>query len=67
MYNPCFECWNRRGHSYTEECDNTCLYAKDIKNRDTAINLLLDAIEEEHMGMRGIMTKEIKNLFGVDV
>lgn len=27
MHNPCFECWNRYGHSYTEECDNTCEYA----------------------------------------
>lgn len=27
MYNPCFECQNRYGHSYTEECDNTCEYA----------------------------------------
>ena len=27
MYNPCFECLNRHGHSYTEECDNTCEYA----------------------------------------
>ena len=27
MYNPCFECFNRYGHSYTEECDNTCDYA----------------------------------------
>ena len=30
MYNPCFECMNRYGHSYTEECDNTCEYAKEI-------------------------------------
>lgn len=27
MYNPCFECLNKYGHSYTEECDNTCDYA----------------------------------------
>ena len=27
MYNPCFECMNRYGHSYTEKCDNTCEYA----------------------------------------
>lgn len=30
MYTPCFECLNRHGHSYTEECDNTCRYAYDI-------------------------------------
>ena len=27
MYSPCFDCLNRYGHSYTEECDNTCEYA----------------------------------------
>lgn len=30
MYNPCFECWNRYGHYYTEDCDTTCQYANDI-------------------------------------
>ena len=30
MYNPCFECLNRQGHSYTEECDNTCEYANIV-------------------------------------
>ena len=30
MYNPCFECYNRHGHSYTEACDHTCHYAYDI-------------------------------------
>ena len=27
MYSPCFDCMNRRGHSYAEECDKTCEYA----------------------------------------
>ena len=30
MNSPCFECLNRYGHSYTEECDNTCEYANII-------------------------------------
>ena len=30
MYSPCFNCLNRYGHSYTEECDNTCEYAHEI-------------------------------------
>ena len=30
MYNPCFECLNRHGHSYTEDCDNKCEYANVI-------------------------------------
>ena len=27
MYNPCFECMNRYGRQYTEECDSKCEYA----------------------------------------
>lgn len=30
MYNPCFNCLNKYGHSYTEECDTTCVYARDL-------------------------------------
>jgi hypothetical protein len=30
MYNPCLECLNRYGHSYTEDCDNKCQYANVI-------------------------------------
>ena len=30
MYNPCFECLNRYGKQYTEECDNTCEYAYQL-------------------------------------
>ena len=30
MYNPCAECLNKYGHSYTEECDNKCIYAYTI-------------------------------------
>lgn len=31
IYNPCFNCLNRYGHSYTEECDTTCEYARYVK------------------------------------
>ena len=27
MYSPCFECMNRYGRQYTEECDSKCDYA----------------------------------------
>lgn len=28
MQSPCFDCLNRYGHSYIEECDTTCDYAR---------------------------------------
>lgn len=68
MYNPCFDCFNRHGRSYAEEyCDNTCLYANNVKNMNAIIYFLLDMLEEEHMGMRAIAVKEIENLFGIEV
>lgn len=30
MYNPCFECMNKYGRQYTEECDSKCEYANAI-------------------------------------
>lgn len=30
MYSPCSNCFNRYGHSYTEECDSTCDYAYQL-------------------------------------
>lgn len=30
MFSPCFECYNRYGRQYTEECDSTCEYANVI-------------------------------------
>lgn len=44
MYNPCFECMNRYGKQYTEECDNTCNYAQAVKERNNAISALYKTI-----------------------
>lgn len=30
MYNPCFDCLIRHGHSYTEDCDTICQYANAL-------------------------------------
>jgi hypothetical protein len=30
MHSPCFDCLNRYGHSYTEECDTKCEYANIV-------------------------------------
>lgn len=38
MYSPCFECLNRYGHSYTEECNNKCDYARISKENKELIN-----------------------------
>lgn len=52
MYNPCFECHNRYGHSYTEECDKICDYAKDAKfisELQKEIQTLQDKVDDLEM------------------
>lgn len=49
MYNPCFECLNRYGKQYTEECDDTCDYASAVKR---------------HIDMYGSMIEDIFTLLG---
>ena len=41
MYNPCFECKNRYGREFSEDCNNFCLYAMTVKS-------LKDALEEDN-------------------
>ena len=66
MIVPCYDhCYLIHGMKYTEECDTNCDYAKSIKEANQIINLLLDMLEEEHMGMRAIAAKEIEEEFGV--
>lgn len=49
MYNPCFECLNRYGKQYTEECNNTCEYAVAVKligELQDEIKFLQDKIDD---------------------
>lgn len=40
MHNPCLECSIRRGVTYTEECDDTCMFANIVKSKNEQINEL---------------------------
>ena len=49
MHSPCFECLNRYGKQYAEECDSTCEYAIAIKfigELQAEIKNLQDIIED---------------------
>lgn len=55
MYNPCFECLNRYGKQYSEECDNTCEYAVAVKyigELQDEIKSLQDIAEDLKRGAR---------------
>ena len=52
MYNPCFECMNRYGKQYSEECDNTCEYAVAVKyigELQNEIKVIQDKIDDLEM------------------
>ena len=41
MFEPCFEhCFLRFGKQYTPDCDDKCAYAKAVKERDNAVELI---------------------------
>ena len=69
MFEPCFEhCYIRYGKQYTKECDDTCGYAKAVKEsklKDEIIEYLLDMLEGELMGLKTSTIEEIKNKFGI--
>ena len=49
-YNPCFECLNRHGKQYSEECDSKCEYAYAVKLRDCNIedlNIIITKLEAD--------------------
>lgn len=70
MFIPCKDhCYLRYGKQYSKECDTNCDYAKAVKEsnqKDEIIELLLDTLEAEHMGMRAAAVNAIKKKFGVD-
>ena len=67
MYNPCLECQNRYGHSYTEECDGACNYAYDIRRLKAYENTELSPEEFKEsvdfvLGLNAKVHKTIKEL-----
>ena len=56
MYFPCFECLNRYNREYTEECDEICMYAKAIKEKDTVIQGYREIVK--------MLLKDIRKLKG---
>ena len=48
MLNPCYEyCYLRFGKQYTEDCNNTCEYAKQV-NEKNKLEEQLKSLTEEH-------------------
>lgn len=44
LYQPCLECLNKYGHSYTKECDTTCAYAKEVSDLKQQLEVRTDAL-----------------------
>ena len=71
LFIPCYEhCFLRYGKQYTKDCDDTCDYAKVIKEnklKNEIIDFLLEMLEEEHMDLRSTAIGMIKEEFGVEL
>lgn len=51
MYYPCEECFGRWGKEYTPECDDTCDYAKEVKQKKEMLHkiaLKISSLCEDH-------------------
>lgn len=46
MYNPCFECVNKRGWQYTSKCDDICDYAQMVKKSKGILLKIASAISD---------------------
>ena len=47
MFNPCYEyCYLRFGKQYTEDCNNTCEYAKQVNEKNKLEEQLKSLTEE---------------------
>ena len=67
MYNPCFECYNRYGHSYTEECDNTCEYAHALSKLKSygGINKVIEVMNSDSFPLVFVDDEHIDRTYAI--
>ena len=67
MYNPCFECMNRYGKQYTEECDNKCDYANALSKLKAygGIDEVLEVMRGERIPIAMIDEEHINDTFRI--
>lgn len=47
MYNPCFECLNRYGRKYSEECVNICVFAQAVHEINIEVQKIGELVENQ--------------------
>lgn len=65
MYNPCFECMNRYGRQYTEECDNKCDYALSKLKAYGGIDEVLSVMRGERIPIAMLDKEHIDDTFRI--
>ena len=67
MYNPCFECMNRYGREYTEECDSKCEYANALSKLKAygGIDEVLEVMCGERIPIAMLDKDHIENTFRI--
>lgn len=71
MYNPCWECFNRYGHSYDENCK--CQYAEILKLLDSydRTDTVIKEVKKKNPYPKysyntGLITTDNKPVYGID-
>lgn len=64
MYSPCFECMNRYGKQYTEECDTKCDYANVLSKLKPygTIDEIVEVMQGKRVPMAMLKKENIDNV-----
>lgn len=64
IYSPCFECMNRYGKQYTEECDTKCDYANVLSKLKPygTIDEIVEVMQGKRVPMAMLKKENIDNV-----
>lgn len=67
MYSPCFECMNRYGKQYTEECDTKCDYANMLSKLKPygTIDEIVEVMQGKRVPMAMLEKENIDDVFRI--
>lgn len=67
MYSPCFECMNRYGKQYTEECDSKCDYANVLSKLKPygTIDEIIEVLQGKRIPMAMLDKENIDDVYRI--
>lgn len=67
MYSPCFECMNRYGKQYTEECDSKCDYANVLSKLKPygTVNEIIEVMQGKRIPIAMLNEDNINDVYRI--